>query len=173
MYGEKVDYTTAPAKLARTNTTPFLIVFAGQNIKNWDTLTVQRPFTSSLNLTANFDYNFSPKWSGGLNIDLIGYTFGSKSSAILTSNGVTRTESVARPAAFNVLLNGDLDYGSLNSGFFGRYKINSRLAVRAVYQFLFTEYKTTNIKQTAPDGTMVDRFRNKSNNFGAAVSYYF
>ena len=103
----------------------------------------------------------------------LGYTFGSKSGAILTSNGVTRTESVARPAAFNVLLNGDLYYGSLNSEFFGRYKINSRQAVRAVYQFLFTEYKTTNIKQTAPDGKMVDRFRNKSNNFGAAVSYYF
>ena len=173
MFGEKVDYITAPAKLARTSTTPFLIVFAGQNTKNFDTLTVQRPFTNSLNLTLDFGYNFNGKWSAGFNIDLIGFTFGRKSAAILTSNGITRTEPTAKPATFNALLTGDLDYGNLNSEFFLKYKLNNRWSVRGVYQFLFTEYKTTTIKQTAPDGTMVDRFRSKSNNFGAAVSYNF
>ncbi len=173
MFGEKINYTTAPARLARTNTTPFLIVFAGQNIKNWDTLTVQRPSVNSLNLSANFGYNFNNKWSAVFNIDLIGFSFGSKSSAILTSNGITRTEPVAKPAGFNALLTGDLDYGSLNSEYAVKYRLNDRWAIRAVYQFLFTEYKTTTIKQTAPDGTMVNRFRNKTNNFGAAVSMYF
>ncbi len=52
MIGEKIEYTTAPARLARTHTTPFLIIFAGQKTENWDTLTVQRPFVNSLNLSA-------------------------------------------------------------------------------------------------------------------------
>ncbi len=172
-FGEKLEYTTAPAKLSRTNTTPFLIFFAGQKTENWDTLAVQRPFVNALNLTANFGYNFNRRWSAIFNIDLIGFTFGRKSSAILTSNGITRTEPNAKPAGFNALLTGDLDHGTLNSEFSLKYKLNDRWGVRGVYQFLFTEYKTTTIKQTAPDGTMVDRFRNKANNFGAAVSYNF
>ncbi|MBC7888886.1 MAG: hypothetical protein H7Z13_13500 [Ferruginibacter sp.] len=171
MFGEKIDYTTAPAKLSRTNTTPFLIFFAGQKTVNWDTLTVQRPFVNSLNLSANFGYNFSSRFSAVFNIDLVGFTFGRKSSAILTSNGITKAEGQAKPAGFNALLTGDLDYGSLNSEFSLKYTLNDRWAVRGIYQFLFTEYKTTTIRQTAPDGTMVDRFRNKANNFGAGVSY--
>ncbi len=171
MFGKKVDFITAPAKISRSNTTPFLIVFAGQETANWDTLTVQRPFVNSLNLSANFGYNFSSRWSAIFNIDLIGFGFGRKSSAILTSNGVTRTEPNAKPAGFNVLLTGDLDYGNLNSEFSIKYKLNDRWSVRGIYQFLFTEYKTSTIKQTAPDGTQVDRFRNKANNFGAGLTY--
>jgi len=170
--GTKQEYTTAaPARLTRTNTIPFIIVFAGQKYENWDTLTVQRPLVNSLNLTANFGYNFNTRWSGGFNIDLIGFSFGRKTAAILTSNGITRTEAAAKPAGFNVLLTGDFDYGSLNSEFFLKYKLNSRWSLRGIYQFLFTEYKTTSIKQTAPDGTEIDRFRSKQNNLGASISY--
>lgn len=171
MFGEKIDYTTAPAKLSRTNATPFITVFAGQKTVNWDTLAVQRPFVNSLNLSVNFGYNLNSRLSAIFNIDLLGFSFGRKSPAILTSNGTTRTEPNAKPAGFNALLTGDLDYGSLNSEFSLKYKLNNRWAVRGVYQFLFTEYKTNTIRQTAPDGTMVDRFRNKANNFGAGVSY--
>jgi hypothetical protein len=171
-FGTKQEYTTAaPAKLTRTNTIPFLIVFAGQKTENWDTLTVQRPLVNSINFTANMGYNFSSKWSGGFNIDLIGFSFGRKTAAILTSDGITRTEPAAKPATFNVLLTGDFDHGSLNSEFFLKYKLNERWAVRGVYQFLFTEYKTSSIKQTAPDGTAIERFRSKQNNFGAGISY--
>ena len=56
-FGTKKDFTTAPGRLARSTTIPFIIVVAGQEIQNWDTLTVQRPFTTSLNLSANFGYN--------------------------------------------------------------------------------------------------------------------
>jgi len=35
----------------------------------------------------------------------------------------------------------------------------------------FAEYKTTYLYQVAPDGTRVDRFRNKVNAFGIGVSY--
>ena len=172
-FGTKKEFRTAPAKLARSTTVPFIIVFAGQKTENWDTLTVQRPFINSVNVSVNFAYNFNTKWSGGFNIDLIGFSFGRKSSAILTSNGVTRTEPAAFAPAFNVLLTGDNDYGSLNSEFFLKYKLSRRWGVRAIYQFYFAEYKTNTVKQTAPDGTIVDRFRNKANTYGAGVSWYF
>jgi hypothetical protein len=172
-FGTKQEYTTAaPASLTRSSSIPFLIFFAGQKTENWDTLTVQRPFINSLNFTVNAGYNFSSRFSGGFNIDVIGFSFGRKSAAILTSNGITRSEPVAKPAVFNVLLTGDLDYGSLNSEFFLKFKMNDRWALRGVYQFLFTEYKTTTIKQTAPDGTEIVRFRSKQNNFGLAVAYH-
>jgi hypothetical protein len=172
-FGNNIEFTTAPAKLARTNTIPFAIVFAGQNTVNWDTLTVKKPFTSSINFTTNFGYNFNKKWGVGFNIDVIGVTLGSKSSAVLTTNGVLKNEATAKPQAFNVLLTGDLDYGSLNSEFYVKYAINNTWTIRGVYQFLFSEYKTTTIKQTAPDGTLVDRFRSKANNVGVGVSYRF
>ena len=171
--GIKKNYITAPAKLSRSTTFPFVIVFAAQESQNWDTLTVQRPFTNSLNITGNLGYNFSQKFYGGVNIDLIGYTFGRKTSAILTANGITRTEQSAKSSAFNLLLTGDNDLGNLNSEFFVKYKIGNKWSIKGVYQFLFSEYKTTTIYQTAPDGTQVTRFRNKANNFGAGVSYNF
>jgi hypothetical protein len=172
-FGTKKDFTTAPGRLARSTTVPFVIVFAGQETQNWDTLTVQRPFINSVNISANFGYNFNEKWSVAFNIDLIGFSFGRKGSAILTSNGVTRNEPNAKPTAFNVLLTGDNDYGSLNSEFFVKYKLNDHWGIKGVYEFYFAEYKTNTIKQTAPDGTMVDRFRNKANSLGLGVSYHF
>ncbi len=172
-FGVKNDFITAPARLARSTTFPFLIVFAAQETKNFDTLNVQRPFTNSLNLSANFGYDFSKRFSGGINIDVVGFTFGRTTSGILTSNGVTRTETAAKPAAFNLLLTGDNDYGSLNSEFFLKYKLNKQWAIKGIYQFLFVEYKTTTITQTALDGTKVDRFRNKANTFGLGVTWNF
>lgn len=171
--GTKKDFTTAPGRLARSTTTPFVIVFAGQKTENWDTLAVQRPLINSINLSANFGYSFSPQWSLGFNIDLVGFSFGRKTSGILTSNGTTKADPVVKPAAFNVLLTGDNDYGSLNSEFFLKYRLDKRWGIKAVYQFYFAEYKTTTIHQTAPDGTLVDRFRNKANMLGAGVSYHF
>lgn len=173
-FGTKLDYTTAgPAKFTRTSTLPFLIVFAGQKTENWDTLTIQRPYTSALNVTANFGYNFTAKLSGGFNIDLIGFTFGRKSAATYTHNGITTPEPVAKPTAFNLLLTGDHDHGTLNSEFFMRYRLNQKWSIRGVYQFLFTEYKTTHLNQVLPDGNTNDRFRNKANNLGFGVAFHF
>ena len=170
-FGTKNEFITAPANLARTTTIPFAIVFAGEKEQNLDTLNVQRPFTNSINLSANFGYHLSSRLSVGFNIDVIGFTYGRTSSAVLTSNGVTKTEIAAKPAPFNLLLTGDNDLGSLNSELFLKYKLNNKWGLKAVYQFLFVEYKTTTIKQIAPDGTQVDRFRTKANLFGVGVSY--
>ncbi|MBC7828332.1 MAG: hypothetical protein H7122_11350 [Chitinophagaceae bacterium] len=172
--GTKKDFLTAgPAEKTRTSTTPFLIFFAGQQEQNFDTLTVQRPLTNSLNLTINLGYNLSRKWYAGFNIDLIGFSFGRKGSGILTSNGTTTNEPNAKPSSFNVLLTGDHDKGTLNSEFFIKYQLDDRWALKAVYQFIFVEYETVNRKQTFSDGSSNDRFRNKANNFGLGIAYHF
>ena len=169
--GADKEFYTAPARLARSTTIPFLIVLAGHEEQNTDTLTVHKPSVFSLNISANLGYQFASKWYGGINIDLIGFSLGSASSASLLSNGIVSMENQAKPAHFNLLLTGDNDYGSLNSEFFVKYKISQRWQLKALYQFYFAEYKTTTIYQTAPDGTMVYRFRNKVNAFGIGVSY--
>ena len=172
-FGIKKDFWTAPASVARTSSIPFLVVVSGQKTENWDTLTVQRPFTNSLNVSANFGYHLSNRWYAGFNIDLLGFTVGRTGSAVFTSNGTTTTEPAAKPASFNLLLTGDLDLGSLNSEFFVYYNLNDKWSLKAVYQFMFVEYKTTNVQQTAPDGTIVERFRNKANHAGIGVAYHF
>lgn len=172
--GVKNEYITAgPARLTRGFTFPFAIVFASQKEENFDTLEVQRPLINSLNITANIGYTISKKWYAGFNIDVIGFSFGRKSSAALTSNGINYTEPAAKPSAFNVLLTGDHDKGSLNSEFFLKYRLNDRWSLKADYQFLFVEYQTNKFKQTASDGTLINRFRSKANNFGVGVSYNF
>ncbi|MBL0358022.1 MAG: hypothetical protein IPP72_14635 [Chitinophagaceae bacterium] len=160
-----------PGKIGKNQHNSFSDCIRRSKTENWDTLTVQRPWANALNLTANIGYNFNSKWSTGFNIDLVGFAFGRKSAAVLTSNGITRTEPAAKVSGFNLLLTGDLDYGNLNSEFFLKYQLDHRWGIRGVYQFIFNEYKTSSIKQTAPDGTEVDRFRSKANNFGLAVSY--
>ena len=176
-FGTKVDFITAgPAKKTRSFTTPFIIFFAGQNEQNFDTLTVQRPLTNSLNLTANIGYNFSRKLYAGFNIDVIGFTFGRKTSGVFVSSvdgPGDKIESHAKPTSFNALLTGDHDKGTLNSEFFLTYKLNNRWGVKAVYQFIFVEYETSTLKQTFAGGDTNNRFRNKANNFGLGISYNF
>jgi len=173
-FGTKKDYITAgPARLTRSFTTPFIIFFADQKTQNWDTLNVQRPFTNALNASLNFGYVINKKLSAGFNIDVIGVTVGRKTSGILTSNGITRNDPEVKPSAFNLLLTGDHDLGSLNSEFFLTYKLNSKWSLRGIYQFYFSEYSTNNLTQVASDGTMIDRFRNKANTFGIGISKHF
>ena len=172
--GSKKDFLTAgPAKYTRSYTVPFLIFFAGQEEQNFDTLTLQRPLSHSINAMLILGYTIAPKWYVGFNIDVIGITFGRETSAIFTSNGVTKTDPASKPSSFNLLLTGDHDQGSLNSEFYLRYKLASRWSIKALYQFVFIEYQSQMISQTFPDGEMNDRFRNKANNLGLGVSYYF
>lgn len=173
-FGTKKEYTTAgPARLTRSHSIPFLIFFAGQETQNWDTLNVQRPFTHSLNASLNVGYQLNQRLLAGFNIDLIGVTLGRQTSGILTSNGITRNDAAVKPSAFNLLLTGDHDLGSLNSEFFLRYQLSNKWSIRGIYQFHFSEYKTTSIKQIASDGTQIDRFRNKVNAFGIGISRHF
>lgn len=171
--GTKKEFVTAgPASLTRTNSIPFLIVFAGLQEENIDTLVVQRPLVNAINLSFNMGYQFTPRFYGGVNIDVIGFSFGRKSSAVLTSNGVSMTDAASKPTAFNILLTGDHDRGTLNSEFFVRYRVGEKWSIKALYQFVFVEYTTENVMQIAPDGTEVNRFRNKANNLGLGIVYH-
>jgi hypothetical protein len=172
-FGKEKDFITDPAKLARSTTTPFVIVFSGQETQNWDTLTIHHSFINSINISFNAAYEFFHNFYGGLNIDLVGFSFGERASGVLVSNGQTTIEPSAKPTTFNVLLTGDNDYGSLNSEFFLKYKLSEKWGVKAAYGFYFAEYKTNTVKQTAPDGTIVDRFRNKVNTLGLGIAYHF
>ena len=170
--GHNLNYITAgPARLTRGTDIPFLVVVSSQKTENWDTLTIQNPFTTSINVSFNLGYNFTRKLFGGCNIDVVGFTVGQHTSGVLTEKGIHLAEPIAKPTAFNLLLTGDNDFGSLNSEFFLKYRLNNHFSLRAVYQFLFTEYRTTTIHQTTSDGTEINRFRNKANNFGIGVSY--
>ncbi len=172
--GSKKDFLTAgPARHTRSFTTPFLIFFAGQKEANFDTLTVQRPLTHSLNITINLGYNISAKWYAGFNIDAIGFTVGRKTAGIFTSNGITMIDQASKPSSFNLLLTGDHDLGTLNSEFFLKYKIAERWQLKALYQFMFIEYETQMVKQHIPNGPENTRFRNKANNLGLGIAYHF
>jgi hypothetical protein len=177
--GTKKDFiTSGPAKYTRSFTTPFLIFFAGQKEANFDTLEVQRPLTSSINLTINIGYTITPKWYAGFNIDVIGYTFGRRTGGVLAGkNGSGQqgnySDNKVDPTSFNLLLTGDHDKGSLNSEFFLRYQLNDKWGIKGVYQFVFVEYQTQTVQQAIPEGPLNDLFRNKANNFGLGVSYSF
>lgn len=179
MFGKKVDYVTAgPARLTRGTDIPFAVVVSSQNEANQDTLVIQRPFVTALNVLFDIGYRFNNKWSAGGNIDLIGATVGRTTSGINTADiggGILQstTDPKTKPTAFNLLLTGDNDLGTLNSEFFVGYRVSKKWELRAVYQFLFTEYRTSDFKQIALDGTEIQRFRNKANNFGLAVAYQF
>ena len=89
-------------------------------------------------LFLNAGYRFGHKWYAGLNIDLVGFSIGSTTPSVLLSNGSNKAEPVTKPSSGNLLLTGDLDYGSLNSEFFVKYNISPRWDVKLVYQFFFT-----------------------------------
>jgi hypothetical protein len=54
-----------------------------------------------------------------------------------------------------------------------RYQIAPKWSIKALYQFVFVEYESQMVSQIFPDGEMNYRFRNKANNLGLGVSYFF
>lgn len=166
--GTKKDFWTAPAKIARGSSTPFLVVLASQETQNWDTLNLQRPLVFSFNAAIQVAHKIGNRFRAGVNIDLVGFSIGRTSPAIFTSDG-NQQKTEASPVPFNLLLTGDLDKGSLNSEFFLQYKLTENWKLRAVYQFYFAEYKTNTKIQQLPEPN--DRFRNKANLLGLGVSY--
>jgi len=170
-FGVKKEFTTAPARLSRSTNVPVLVYFAKNQEQNIDTLTVQRPLINSINISANVGYTLS-RWQIGLTLDLIGYSFGRTTSGILTSNGYTRTEASAKPAAFNLLLTGNNNRGTLFSEFFLSYELSKRWSVTGAYHIVSAEYKTSTINQQAPDGSTVYRFRYNAGNAGLGLLYH-
>lgn len=172
-FGRSLYFKTAPAKLTSGRTGP-AVLFTDDIKQNIDSVLFPRAQTNSLNLSLNFAYNFTKKFSLGLNIDAIGFSFGKKQSGIYYGNNyATGVPVTAKPTAFNLLLISDNDKGSLNSELFGRYKWNDNWGVKLGLQFLFVEYTTDTQVQTTPSGDKNDRFRKKMAGAAIGVTYNF
>lgn len=165
--GANQYYTTAPAKLTSGKTGPG--VFFTENIEsNIDTFLIASPQVFAFNAMINLGYKVTRKITVGFNIDAIGFSFGGnkRGNYINVAQGQNIT---SKPTGFNLLLVSDNDLGSLNSEFYGKYQLTEKLALKAGFQFLFTEYTTDIEVQQFPEPN--DRFRNKSSMFSAGVSF--
>jgi hypothetical protein len=164
-------FRTAPAKLTSGKTGPG-VFFADDIIPNIDSVLFPKAQVNALNLSLNFGYYFTKKLSVGLNIDLIGFSFGKKQSGIYYGNNfATGVAVTAKPTGFNVFLVSDNDRGALNSEFFAKYKWNDTWGVKVGFQFLFAEYTTYKDVQTTPGGDKNDRFRKKMSGGAVGVTY--
>ncbi len=172
-FGSNLYFRTAPAKLTSGKTDP-TVLFREDIDANIDSVLFPRAQVNSLNLSLNFGYNFSKKFSAGLTIDAIGFSFGKKQNGVYYGNNLaTGVPVTAKPTGFNVLLISDNDRGSLNSELFARYKWNDSWGVKLGLQFFFAEYTTNTEVQTTPGGDKNDRFRKKMAGVGIGVTYNF
>ena len=172
-FGSNLYFTTAPAKLTSGKTDP-TVLFSDDIKENIDSVLFPKAQINSLNISLNFGYNFSKKFSAGLTIDAIGYSFGKKQNGFYYGNNFATAVPVsAKPTAFNLLLISDNDKGTLNSELFARYKWNDSWGVKLGLQFLFAEYTTDTKVQTTPGGDKNDRFRKKMTGVAIGVTYNF
>lgn len=172
-FGSNLYFRTAPAKLTSGKTDP-TVLFREDIDANIDSVLFPRAQVNSLNLSLNFGYNFSKRFSAGLTIDAIGFSFGKKQSGVYYGNNfATGVPVTAKPTGFNVLLISDNDKGSLNSELFARYKWNDSWGVKLGLQFFFAEYTTNTEVQTTPGGDKNDRFRKKMAGVGIGITYNF
>lgn len=148
-------FVTAPAKIVKGESGPQAL-FKEAIPANMDSVQFPSAAISSLNMMLSLGYRFSDKFMAGLNIDVIGFSFGGKQSGTYI-NGSSTQPVTASPSAFNLLLVGENDLGSLNSEFFVAYSINEVWAVKLGIQHIFMEYTTDSKVQQFPEAN--DRFR--------------
>ncbi|MFZ1452808.1 MAG: hypothetical protein WAT20_08895 [Ferruginibacter sp.] len=172
-FGSNLYYRTAPAILTSGKTGPG-VFFADDILPNIDSLLFPKSQVNMFNLTLNLGYNITKKISAGLNIDLIGFSFGKKQNGIYYANNfATGVPVTAKPTNVNLFLISDNDKGSLNSEFFAKYKWNDSWSVKLAFQFLFAEYTTNGKVQTTPGGDTNDRFRKKMSGVAVGIAYSF
>ncbi len=123
---------------------------------------------NSLNLALYLQYHIVPKFELGFNIDVIGFSFGSKQTGFYTAPNGVGGKVQSSPSNFNLLLIGNNDLGSLSSGFFVRYWFNQKWGMKAAFNYTFIEYKT-DVK--LPDNENNDRFRNKATMISLGVTF--
>jgi len=172
-FGSNLYYRTAPAILTSGKTGPG-VFFADDMLPNIDSVLFPKSQVNMFNLTFNLGYNITKKISTGLNIDLIGFSFGKKQNGIYYANNfATGMPVTAKPTTVNLFLISDNDKGSLNSEFFAKYKWNDSWSVKLAFQFLFAEYTTDGKVQTTPGGDKNDRFRKKMSGLAIGAAYHF
>jgi len=147
----KTPYTTADASL----------IGAGRVT----TLEINRALTFSANLAFTVLYPLSEKWELGMNIDVVGFGFGSGRDGLYTGQGSSLNGTQqASPSSFNALLGGRTDRGQLDSEFFVVYRF-SDFSFRTGWKHFVSEYTTTS---SLEDGNR--RFRRSSDSIFAAIA---
>jgi hypothetical protein len=169
-WGVDQDYITAPAKFT-SGKESFAALFTENIAANLDTVRFPRAQFNSVNAVIYLAYTLpfaKDKLDLGVNIDAIGFSFGSQKGGVYRNSSVVN----ASPTRFNILLISDSDRGTLNSEWYIRYWISQRWAVKVGYEFLFTEYTTEQKIQTVPGFREAnDRFRNKSSMLMVGVQF--
>ena len=169
-FGSDLDYITAPAKY--TSGKESIAALASETIlANLDTVSFASSQVNFLNTGIYLAYTLpflKNKLDFGINIDVLGFSFGAKQVGLYKNNTVT-----AKPTGFNILLISDSDMGSLNSEWYLRYHVSEKWALKAGYEFLFTEYTTDSKIQGFPNSTDTnDRFRLKSPMIMIGIQFY-
>ncbi|MGB1206706.1 MAG: hypothetical protein ACPG5B_13730 [Chitinophagales bacterium] len=148
-------YTSAPLKLATDETLT-------------DTLTVGSASMSSIAATFNIKMRFARKVELGFNIDVLGVGFGgeTKGEFVSSENPEFNGTQSAKPTPISLLLGGASDRGTLSSEMYIGYWITEKFNARVGFNYLFTEYKTT--EKLAQDNS---RFRNRAGMPFIAISF--
>jgi hypothetical protein len=165
------DYQTAPAKFTSGQQGP-QVLFSDYVNSNIDTVKVSSPYVGMANIYVQLQYTFFKKLDLGFNIDVFGFSYGSKENVSYSQNIdaaslITPPSNIeATPTTLNLLLISDNDIGGLNSEFYLRYWITNKWAVKGIFTFIFSEYTTNTALRLGND-----RFRNKAVLFGLGVTY--
>lgn len=166
-------YTTAPAKYTSPVQNPGTI-FSRTLEENIDTITTATSVTHSFNAALYIQYRFHRKLSAGLNIDVVGVSFGPEKKFNVISSVYDPGQSpvvAGSPTRFNLLLTSDNDLGSLNSEFYIQWLINDRVGLRTGYTFLFSEYTTAQNLSFDQARISNDRYRHKAGMLLPSVSF--
>ncbi|MFD2937628.1 hypothetical protein [Spirosoma flavum] len=173
-FGSTTDYRTAPADLVKGKGKGSVIgLFSKDLEENIDTLRLPKTQGHSVNISFNLDYAVSRRVDLGVNIDVIGFSFGPTQSGTFIANSPIRsslsgTVQEARLTTVNMLLGDKSDRGSLNSEGYVRCRLNPHCSLRGGLSFQFNEY-TTSRKLTLDN----NRFRSSNTRVLLAVSYHF
>lgn len=161
------SYTTAATNVIKNSKDWFAVSFSDID-ERVDTLTINQSFNLFGNLYFALQHRFNSNHELGLQIDLLGATFGLPTSANLISSELPSKSAsqTALPTLFNYTLISSNNRGSLLYALNYRFWFNDRLGTNASINYVYTEYRTS-------DRLVFNnsRFRNKSFCFMIGVSY--
>lgn len=187
VYASDLDYITAPADLSRGKT-GFAALGAPYKLSQIDTLRMASASNTSFNFGVRAQFRVGILEIGA-SADVLGLTLGrTRTGRYLSENGFffrdqtrsgadtlrtifrdTYADQSAKPTKANVQLLGDNSYGTLAAEVFARVHVSQRLAVKAGYQWLATEYKVGTVNRLDNN----DRFRNRSGLTYVALTFPF
>jgi len=104
-----------------------------RNTGIFDTLVVDHQTLYYCNLTFILDVSLLKWWDVGMNIDIVGASWGPASEATYYSHnaGYNKTRETVTPETLNLMLFGHNDFGNLNSQFYMRFWPSSNVYIKA------------------------------------------